>query len=48
LPEPDAPEVTVIQAALLTPVHEQPVPAVTVAEPAPPVTAIDALAGEIE
>jgi hypothetical protein len=44
---PVAPAVTVIHEALLTAVHVQPVPAVTVVLPAPPAAAIDWLAGEI-
>jgi hypothetical protein len=44
---PDAPPVTVIHDALLTAVHAQPVPAVTVALPVPPPEAIDSVVGEI-
>jgi hypothetical protein len=35
-PVPLAPKVTVIQLALLTPVHPQPLPAVTATLPVPP------------
>jgi hypothetical protein len=35
-PDPDAPPVTVIHAALLTALHAQPAPAVTVLLPVPP------------
>jgi hypothetical protein len=41
LPVPAAPPVTVIHDVLLTAVHVQPVPAVTVVLPAPPAAAID-------
>jgi hypothetical protein len=40
-PEPDAPVTTVIHAALLTAVHRQPVPTVTVLLPAPAAAAAD-------
>ena len=40
-PEPDAPALTVIHAALLTAAHTQPVPAVIVLLPMPPAAAID-------
>ena len=46
-PEPDAPAVTMIHETLLTTVHEQPVPAVTVVLPVPPAAAIDCDEGEI-
>ena len=49
LPVPLAPAVTVIQASLLTAVHEQPAVAVTVTVgPFPPSGLIDALDGLIE
>jgi hypothetical protein len=41
LPDPFAPAVTVIQLTLLTAVHAQPVAAVTVADPAPPLAETD-------
>jgi hypothetical protein len=47
LPELLAPAVTVIHVALLTVVHAQPVAAVTVAEPVPPLAPIDCEVGEI-
>ena len=46
-PEPDAPALTVIHAALLTAVHAQPVPAVTMLLPGPPAAAIDWDEGEM-
>jgi hypothetical protein len=46
-PLPDAPAVTVIQAALLTAVHAQPVPAVTVVLLVPPPEAAESVDGEI-
>ena len=48
LPEPVAPPVTVIHAALLAAVHAQPVPAVTVLLPLPPAAVNDWLSGEID
>ena len=45
---PLAPEVTVIQALLLTAVHGQPVSAVTVTLPLPPLAEGEALVGAIE
>ena len=47
-PEPVAPAVTVIHVALLTAVQEQPVVAVTVADPLSPAAGTDWLVGEIE
>ena len=46
-PEPEAPELTVIQALLLTAVHEQLVVAVTVTEKLPPAEVGDWLVGEM-
>jgi hypothetical protein len=46
LPDPDPPDVTVIQGALLTAPHEQPEPVVTFTLPAPPPEPNDALIGE--
>jgi hypothetical protein len=46
-PEPNAPAVTMIHETLLTAVHEQPAPAVTVVLPVPPAAAIDCDEGEI-
>jgi hypothetical protein len=46
LPVPLAPPVIVSHVALLAAVHAQPVPAVTLTEPPPPVLAIDALVAE--
>jgi hypothetical protein len=48
LPLPLAPEVTVIQLALLTPVHAQPADVVTVTVPVPPPATTDCVVGEIE
>ena len=48
LPEPVAPLVTVIHAALLTAVHAQPVAAATVLLPVPPAAVKDCVAGEID
>ena len=45
--EPDAPALTVIHATLLTAVHWQPVPAVTVLLPEPPAAPTDCDVGEI-
>jgi hypothetical protein len=45
---PDAPVVTVIQAALLIAVHAQVDPAVTATEPVLPAAGAAALAGSIE
>ena len=47
-PEPVAPEVMVIQVALLTAVHEQPVVVVTVVDSSAPAAGTDWLEGEIE
>ena len=47
-PDPLAPPVTVIHEALLTAVHRQPVPAVTLTEPVPPPTGIDCAEDPIE
>ena len=47
LPEPVAPEVTVIQVALLTAVQLQPVEVVTVVDPVPPAAGTDWVDGEI-
>jgi hypothetical protein len=46
-PDPDAPAPTVIHATLLTAVHWQPVPAVTVLLPEPPAAATDWDDGEM-
>jgi hypothetical protein len=43
LPDPFAPAVMVIHAALLVAVHEQLVPVVTLNEPVPPVDGVDPL-----
>jgi hypothetical protein len=48
LPLPDAPEVTVIHAALLDEVQAHADPAVTATEPVPPAAGADALVGSIE
>jgi hypothetical protein len=47
-PEPVAPAVTVIHVTLLSAVQEQPVAAVTVADPLSPAAGTDWLVGEIE
>jgi hypothetical protein len=48
LPDPVAPPVRVIHAALLAAVHAQPVAAVTLAPPLPPAAAKDCVVGEID
>jgi hypothetical protein len=48
LPEPLPPDVTVNHAALLVAVQSQPLPAVTVTMPLPPLAATLVLVGEIE
>src|SRR5918993_356619 len=47
-PDPLPPRVTVTQGTLLTAVHAQPPPAVTVTDPAPPVTGTGCVPGAIE
>lgn len=47
-PDPLSPAVTVIQVALLTAVHEQPVWAVTVVDTLPPAAGTECVDGEIE
>jgi hypothetical protein len=46
LPLPVVPAVTVSHVALLVAVHPQPLPAVTLTEPAPPVATTDALGAD--